>query len=64
MGAAGSAALTAILAYHAHGIAAAAAGDAQCKLSSAQLAGIQAAMMGRNESCAYNMTVGDAILGM
>ncbi len=36
----------------------------QCGLSVAQLAGTQAAMMGHNESCAYNMTVGDAILGM
>ena len=41
--------------------AGAAAGDAQCELSPPQLAGIQAAMMGRNDSCAYNMTVREAI---
>ena len=63
--AAGSAAFTALLAYSAYAPGTgAAAGGAQCELSAAQLAGIQAAMMGRNESCAYNMTVGDAILGM
>eukprot|EP01045_Picozoa_sp_COSAG04_P005333 COSAG04_NODE_246_length_18912_cov_7.669537_11_plen_553_part_00 len=60
--AAGSAAGTAILAYSAYAPgAAAAAGGAQCELSAMQLAGIQAAMMGRNDSCAYNMTVADAI---
>ena len=61
--AAGSAAGTAILAYttyYAPG-AAAAAGSAQCELSALQLAGIQAVMAGGNASCAYNMTVGEAI---
>ena len=58
----GSAAFTALLAYSAYAPdAGAAAGDAQCELSAMQLAGIQAAMMGRNDSCAYNMTVAQAI---
>ena len=39
----------------------ASAGVEACELSAMQLAGIQAAMMGRNASCAYNMTVAQAI---
>ena len=40
---------------------AASAGVEACELSAMQLAGIQAAMMGRNTSCDYNMTVSQAI---
>ena len=40
------------------------AGVEACELSAMQLAGIQAAMMGRNASCAYNMTVGQVLAGV
>ena len=39
----------------------ASAGVEACELSAMQLAGIQAVMAGGNASCAYNMTVGEAI---
>ena len=59
----GFAGLTVLLAYQSRAIAAAAAGDAQCELSALQLSGIQAVMAGANASCAYNMTVGEAMVG-
>ena len=39
----------------------ASAGVEACELSAMQLAGIQAVMASGNASCAYNMTVGEAI---
>ena len=59
----GLAGLTALLAYNARAVAAAAAGDAQCGLSAAQVGTVQSVMQERNASCSYNMTV-DEILGM
>ena len=38
-----------------------AGGSEICELSAGQLAGIRAAMLGRNASCAYNMSVASAI---
>ena len=63
VGTLGFAGLTALLAYHARGVAAAAAGDAQCELSGAQVGVVQSVLQERNASCSYNMTV-DEILGM
>ena len=37
-------------------------GDNECALSSVQTSSIQSAMLERNSSCAYNMTV-DSVLG-
>ena len=60
----GSAAGTALLAYSAYAPGAgAAAGNAQCGLSAAQVGTVQGMMQERNASCSYNMTV-DEILGM
>ena len=38
-------------------------GDDVCSLTASEIAIFQSAMMGRNESCAYNMTLNE-ILGM
>ena len=38
-----------------------AGGSEICELSGTQVAGIRAAMLGRNASCAYNMSVASAI---
>ena len=62
LGASGSAAFTALLAYTAYAPGAA-AGGAQCGLSAAQVGPVQGMMQERNVSCSYNMTV-DEILGM
>ena len=44
-------------------VAAAAAGDAQCELSAAQVGVVQSVLQERNASCSFNMTV-DAVLAM
>jgi hypothetical protein len=36
--------------------------EEMCELSSVQLAGIRIAMLGRNMSCAYNMSIATALL--
>ena len=36
-------------------------GDTPCGLNAQQLAGIQAAMLSRNQSCHFNMTVEEAL---
>jgi hypothetical protein len=45
------------------GLAAPTAGENECALSSLQTSSIQLAMLERNSSCAYNMTV-DSVLGI
>ena len=64
LGAGGSAAFTAVLAYSAYAPGAgAAAGGAQCGLSAAQVDMVQSVLQGRNVSCSYNISL-DEILGM
>ena len=65
LGAAGSAAFTAILAYSAYAVntSSVETGSAQCHLSATQVAMVQSVLQERNASCVYNMTI-DAVLGM